>query len=113
MLDVTAEKEAVARVDVAEAVTRALLANAMDAIVATDPAGIVVEFNPSAEQTFGYRRDEALGRPLTELIVPPDYRQHPAAALPRLHPPAAIPAHNRPTPVPAHHTDLPPHPPHL
>src|SRR3546814_9364267 len=84
MLDVTAEKEAVARVDVAEAVTRALLANAMDAIVATDPAGIVVEFNPSAEQTFGYSRDEALGRSLTELIVPPDYRERHAAGLRRL-----------------------------
>src|SRR3546814_13396306 len=107
MLDVTAEKEAVARVDVAEAVTRALLANAMDAIVATDPAGIVVEFNPSAEQTFGYSRDEALGRSLTELIVPPDYRKRHSAGLRRLQPPAAIPPDTRPTEHPAHRPPAP------
>src|SRR3546814_13565755 len=101
MLDVTAEKEAVARVDVAEAVTRALLANAMDAIVATDPAGIVVEFNPSAEQTFGYSRDEALGRSLTELIVPPDYRERHDAGLRSLPVTDAITAEKRGMDIPA------------
>src|SRR3546814_5268434 len=54
------------------------------ALPISDPAGIVVEFNPSAEQTFGYSRDEALGRSLTELIVPPDYRERHAAGLRRL-----------------------------
>jgi PAS domain S-box-containing protein len=35
----------------------------------------VVEFNPAAERTFGYTRDEALGRTLAELIVPPSLRE--------------------------------------
>jgi PAS domain S-box-containing protein len=39
-----------------------------------DEFGRVVEFNPSAEKVFGYRREEALGRPLSELIVPPALR---------------------------------------
>jgi len=81
MIDVTAEKEAVARVDTAEAVTRALLNSAMDAILATDDTGIVVEFNPAAERIFGYRRDEALGRVLTELIIPPAFRERHAAGM--------------------------------
>jgi EAL domain-containing protein (putative c-di-GMP-specific phosphodiesterase class I) len=36
--------------------------------------GRVVDWNPAAEQTFGYTRDEAVGRELAELIVPPEYR---------------------------------------
>ena len=74
MLDITAEKDAVARVDTAEAVTRALLANAMDAILATDIDGLVVEFNPAAERMFGYTRAAVLGQPMAELIIPPAYR---------------------------------------
>src|ERR1700722_8925284 len=47
---------------------------ALDCIVIADAENRVVEFNPSAEETFGYSRDEALGRPLTELIIPPSLR---------------------------------------
>jgi diguanylate cyclase (GGDEF)-like protein/PAS domain S-box-containing protein len=52
-----------------------LLASALDAIVSIDADGRVVEFNPSAERTFGYSSAYALGRPLTDLIVPPAHRQ--------------------------------------
>jgi PAS domain S-box-containing protein len=42
-----------------------------------DASGLVVEFNPSAEELFGYSRAEALGRTVAELIVPPSLRdQH-------------------------------------
>jgi PAS domain S-box-containing protein len=34
-----------------------------------------VEFNPAAERTFGYAREEVLGRRLVELIVPPHLRE--------------------------------------
>src|ERR1051326_3243981 len=40
-----------------------------------DASGRVVEFNPAAERTFGYTRDEALGRTMAELIVPPSLRE--------------------------------------
>jgi PAS domain S-box-containing protein len=45
---------------------------APDAIVTTDPAGRVTQLNAAAVALFGYARDEALGRPLVDLIVPPD-----------------------------------------
>jgi diguanylate cyclase (GGDEF)-like protein/PAS domain S-box-containing protein len=48
-----------------------LLASALDAIVSIDADGRVVEFNPSAERTFGYARCDAIGRTLAELIIPP------------------------------------------
>ena len=58
-----------------ESLCNALLDVAFDAVVGMDQHGAVVEFNPAAEQMFGYTREEALGRPLAELIVPPDLRQ--------------------------------------
>ena len=58
-----------------EALNAAIIAAALDCIVAVDEAGNNVEFNPAAEATFGYRRAEALGRSIAELIVPPSLRQ--------------------------------------
>jgi two-component system cell cycle sensor histidine kinase/response regulator CckA len=57
-----------------ESLCRALLDVAFDAVVGMDQHGDVVEFNAAAEQMFGYTRKEALGRPLAELIVPPELR---------------------------------------
>jgi two-component system, cell cycle sensor histidine kinase and response regulator CckA len=53
---------------------RAILETALDCVITMDHTGIVVEFNPAAERTFGYTRSEALGRELAELIVPPSLR---------------------------------------
>lgn len=54
---------------------RAYLDAALDCVVLADAEGRVVEFNPAAERTFRYSRDEALGRTLAELIVPPSLRE--------------------------------------
>jgi PAS domain S-box-containing protein len=54
---------------------RAYLDAALDCVIMADASGCVVEFNPAAERTFGYTRDEALGRTLTDLIVPPSLRE--------------------------------------
>jgi PAS domain S-box-containing protein len=52
----------------------AVLASSLDCIVGMDHRGLVVEFNEAAERLFGYRRDEALGRELAELIIPEELR---------------------------------------
>ncbi|MFN2476869.1 MAG: PAS domain S-box protein [Chthoniobacterales bacterium] len=52
-----------------------MLDTALDCIIAMDSAGTVLEFNPAAERVFGYRRDEAVGRELAELIVPERMRE--------------------------------------
>jgi len=52
----------------------AILESALDCIVVMDAQGLVVEFNPAAEATFGYRRHEVVGRLMAELIVPPALR---------------------------------------
>ena len=52
-----------------------LLSLALDCIIVADHEGKIVEFNPAAEQTFGYLRDQVLGKELAETIIPPAYRQ--------------------------------------
>ena len=60
----------------AEALNRAILESALDCIISMDPAGVVREFNPAAERVFGFSREEAVGRELAELIIPPRMRDH-------------------------------------
>ena len=45
-----------------EARKGAILEGALDCVITMDAAGRVVEFNPAAEKTFGYRREEVVGR---------------------------------------------------
>ena len=46
----------------------------LEAVITIDKEGRT-EFNPAAEQVFGYQRKDALGCILSELIVPPGLRQ--------------------------------------
>jgi PAS domain S-box-containing protein len=58
-----------------EARKAAILVSALDCIVTIDHEGRITEFNPAAERTFGYGRDEVVGRYLTDVIVPPSLRE--------------------------------------
>ena len=60
---------------------RAVLTATLDCVIAIDSAGRVLEFNPAAERTFGYRAADAIGRELAELIVPPASREQHRRAL--------------------------------
>ena len=57
-----------------EALYRTIVEVALDCIITIDATGRVVEFNPAAEKTFGYRKGDVVGRELAELIVPPAHR---------------------------------------
>ena len=58
---------------------------AHDAYISVDAQGRVLEWNPEAEAVFGWARAETLGRPLSDLVVPPRHRnlyeQHLAALI--------------------------------
>lgn len=45
-----------------------------NAIIGRDLDGIITEWNQGATRMFGYERDEAIGKPLNGLLVPPDRR---------------------------------------
>ena len=53
----------------------AILETALDAIIVMDHTGCVRDWNPAAERTFGYTREEVLGREMAELIIPPFLRE--------------------------------------
>jgi PAS domain S-box-containing protein len=52
-----------------------VITSALDAFVLMDEAGRIVEWNQQAERIFGWSAAEALGRPVADTIVPPDYRE--------------------------------------
>jgi diguanylate cyclase (GGDEF)-like protein/PAS domain S-box-containing protein len=58
----------------AEERTRAILDTAQDAYIAMSAAGAVTAWNPKAEETFGWKRSDAMGKRLCDLIVPARYR---------------------------------------
>ena len=58
-----------------EAQLRAILDGALDAVVGMDARGRITFWNPQAERLFGWSRDEAMGRLLADLIVPPSLRE--------------------------------------
>jgi sigma-B regulation protein RsbU (phosphoserine phosphatase) len=53
-----------------EALKTAILAAAPDAFVAVDAAARILEWNAAAERTFGWKRQEVLGRNLADVIIP-------------------------------------------
>jgi PAS domain S-box-containing protein len=57
-----------------EALKSAILESALDCVVGMSDEGKIIEFNPAAEATFGYTRDEAMGQSVAELMIPPAYR---------------------------------------
>lgn len=66
-----------------EARKAAILEASLDCIVTMDNAGLITEFNPAAERTFGYSRAAAMGKPLAELLVPPALRAQHLAGIER------------------------------
>ncbi|HEV2602427.1 MAG TPA: PAS domain S-box protein [Microvirga sp.] len=58
-----------------EAMNAAVVTSALDCVVVIDEQGCVLEFNPAAEATFGLQREDVLGQPIGDLIVPPHLRQ--------------------------------------
>ena len=69
VVDATAELRA------SEERTRLIVATAHDAFIGMDSTGVITDWNPKAEATFGWSREEALGQPLHQLIIPPKFRE--------------------------------------
>ncbi|MCB1790023.1 MAG: PAS domain S-box protein [Gammaproteobacteria bacterium] len=52
----------------------AIMDASLDAIVTVDERGGILDFNPTAQETFDYRHEEAIGRSFSELVVAPKSR---------------------------------------
>ncbi|MBK9308644.1 MAG: PAS domain S-box protein [Nitrospira sp.] len=56
---------------------RAIVDTALDGVITIDAAGIVTEWNAQATVIFGWTRDEAMGKSLSETIIPErDHEAH-------------------------------------
>lgn len=58
-----------------ESKLRTLIDNALDAIISMDQQGKITEWNKQAESIFGWSYQEAVGKSLAKLIIPPKYRE--------------------------------------
>jgi PAS domain S-box-containing protein len=76
--------EAEEALQVSEARKSAILDSALDAVIAIDHEGVVVDFNPAAERMFGYDRIDVVGRDMAGLIVPDALRERHFRGLERL-----------------------------
>jgi len=81
--------------------TRLIVDSAYDAYVAMDANGFVIDWNRQAELTFGWPRQQAIGRLLHELIIPPFYRAAHVAGVRHFLETGAGPLLNRRVEVPA------------
>ena len=69
-------RQALRRTEASETQMRSVVDHALDSIITIDAQGIVQTFNPAAEQTFGYRADEVIGRNVKLLMPEPDHTRH-------------------------------------
>jgi PAS domain S-box-containing protein len=81
--DITARKQAELELNESESRHRLLIDTALDALVAMDERGVVTLWNPQAERTFGFTREDAVGRDLDELVIPERLRAAHRAGLAR------------------------------
>lgn len=71
----TVERELVEeRARASQALSSAVIAHSLDAIIVYDGRGRISDFNPAAERLFGWQKAEVIGKSLEETLVPPQIR---------------------------------------
>ena len=55
--------------------TRQVITTATDAFITIDSRGIVTDWNPKAEELFGWTKSEIIGQPLHATVMPLQYRE--------------------------------------
>lgn len=85
--------------------TRLIINTAYDAYVAMNAEGRITDWNRAAETIFGWSRDEAVGQPLHQMIIPQQYREAHQRGLQHFLATGEGPALNTPFEIMALHRD--------
>ena len=88
-------RSALARLAESETRARLIVDTAHDAFIGIDSMGRIAAWNAQAEATFGWTRDEVLGRILAETIVPPAFREAHISGMRRFHETGEAPVVNQ------------------
>ena len=105
VFDITERKRAEEELRDSESRARAIVNTAYDAFVAIDQSGVITDWNPQAEATFGWSRREALGRKLALTIIPRRFRRQHRQGMTRFLRTSDGPVLNRRIELPAVHKD--------
>lgn len=70
VFNVSDRKRAESELSESEMRNAAILHAALDCVVSIDHHGRIIEFNPAAERTFGYAREDVVGKDVAEIIIP-------------------------------------------
>jgi PAS domain S-box-containing protein len=73
--DITARKKAEQALRESEERTGLIIDTALDAVITINASGEIISWNAQAKTIFGWSPDEVVGRPLSELIIPKQYRE--------------------------------------
>jgi PAS domain S-box-containing protein len=73
--DITERKRAEDALRASEERLRLIVDTALDAVVTMDEEGVITGWSPQAETTFGWASAEAIGRSLSQTIVPERHRE--------------------------------------
>ncbi|MGI8583620.1 MAG: PAS domain-containing sensor histidine kinase [Chitinophagaceae bacterium] len=73
--NITARKLAERKIEESEKRLKTFFRSGPDAIIVIDEHQQILEWNPKAEIIFGYTPDEVIGKPLSETIIPHQYRE--------------------------------------
>ncbi|WP_338758650.1 EAL domain-containing protein [Massilia sp. METH4] len=75
-MEASARRSADAALRASEARYRAMTQSAPDAIIGSDQDGSILHFNRAAETMFGYKEQDMLGQPITQLIADRSLPEH-------------------------------------
>ncbi|MFA0963383.1 PAS domain S-box protein [Roseivirga sp. BDSF3-8] len=73
-LDISHQKRLAEEFAFKEAQLENFFGESLDALITIDKHGNILQWNPQAEKTFGFDREEVIGKALHETIIPHNYR---------------------------------------
>ncbi|NGP76580.1 PAS domain S-box protein [Balneolaceae bacterium YR4-1] len=74
--DIAKQKKAESRLQESKALANAILETTVEGVITINPRGIILSFNKSAEEMFGYKEEELLGRNIKMLMPSPHKDRH-------------------------------------